>query len=603
MDKESYNIIEEIEDMKFTIRDFIEIIKEIDARNRYLEEQVFNLEEKVNNLEKLYGGVTGYNEVVAYIDKYLDYTSANILDKIEDRKVNASAKETIDLTRQEIEVIQDKINVLSELKSEQQRELNETRNILTSNGFLIDSYGNLTNSQERLSDLVSWANKSQSETNKSHVEYLKNMVDLYTKLANESIPGTINSIRDLQNEINNTAIDQLTKLRNKLVDAIKEERKTQKQQEIDVLDNRIEELKKQIEDLEDEDADLYSKKAKLEAELAKWEKDDSGMGVRKVKELQEKLNDLNKEIKKEELNKQIEEIESTKDTVEETYDKMLEDKAIYEEANKLITEHNQEEMLRLLQQYCVDYTDIGKLWGSSLSQAFMDEIQIALDSLTYLKGETSGLGNTNTPTTTTRPTQTTTPTPAPTTSSSSSGSSNVNKGSKVKVTDTNATIYVNSTTNSGSGTWKGAGISPSDTLYVVNTNGDRVALARTQNINDAIGWIDKKKIQAFASGGYTGEFTGGRLAMLHAKEYVLNSAQTEAWLKLVPILTNLVKTPFLDMAKLVNGLANNTVDNSEVIITNNIEINNSSDVDMEKTNKGFEELVKEQLRRYGKIKK
>ena len=72
---------------------------------------------------------------------------------------------------------------------------------------------------------------------------------------------------------------------------------------------------------------------------------------------------------------------------------------------------------------------------------------------------------------------------------------------------------------------------------------------------------------------------------------------------MVPILTDLVKTPFLDMAKLVNGLANNTVDNSEVIITNNIEINNSSDVDMEKTNKGFEELVKEQLRRYGKIKK
>ena len=83
MDKESYNIIEEIEDVKFTIRDFIEIIKELDAHNRYLEEQVFNLEEKVNKLEKLYGGVKGYNEVVAYIDKYLDYTSINILDKIE----------------------------------------------------------------------------------------------------------------------------------------------------------------------------------------------------------------------------------------------------------------------------------------------------------------------------------------------------------------------------------------------------------------------------------------------------------------------------------------------------------------------------------------
>ena len=83
MSKEEYNIIEEIEDVKFTIRDFIEIIKELDARNRYLEEQVFNLEEKINKLEKLYGGIKGYNEVVAYIDKYLDYTSINILDKIE----------------------------------------------------------------------------------------------------------------------------------------------------------------------------------------------------------------------------------------------------------------------------------------------------------------------------------------------------------------------------------------------------------------------------------------------------------------------------------------------------------------------------------------
>lgn len=83
MSKEEYNIMEEIEDVKFTIRDFIEIIKELDARNRYLEEQVFNLEEKINKLEKLYGGIKGYNEVIAYIDKYLDYTSINVLDKIE----------------------------------------------------------------------------------------------------------------------------------------------------------------------------------------------------------------------------------------------------------------------------------------------------------------------------------------------------------------------------------------------------------------------------------------------------------------------------------------------------------------------------------------
>ena len=235
----------------------------------------------------------------------------------------------------------------------------------------------------------------------------------------------------------------------------------------------------------------------------------------------------------------------------------------------------------------------------------MAEIRSASDALHYLRGE----GNyytthpSNAPENSNKPAPKPTPAPTPAPAQNQAQNQTVGKGSRVKVTDPGASIYASSSSTKSSGTWKGAGISSSDTLYVVNTNGDRVALARTQNINDAIGWIDKKKIQAFASGGYTGEFVGGRLAMLHAKEYVLNSTQTEAWLKLVPILTDLVKTPFLDMAKLINGLTNNNVDNSEVTITNNIEINNNSNVDMEKTNKGFEQLVKEQLRRYGKVKK
>ena len=281
---------------------------------------------------------------------------------------------------------------------------------------------------------------------------------------------------------------------------------------------------------------------------------------------------------------------------------MLEEKQLYEDANNLMTSDNQAEMLRLLESYGQDYTDIGVLYGKNFTEAFLAEIRSASDALHYLKGEGNHYTThpNNAPENSNKPAPAPAPKPAP--APAPAPSSNVNKGSRVKVTDTNATIYVDSYTNRGSGTWRGAGISSGDTLYVVNTNGGRVALARTQNIRDAIGWIDKKKIQAFASGGYTGEFTGGRLAMLHEKEYVLNSAQTEAWLKLVPILTDLVKTPFVDMAKLVNGLANN-IDNSEVTITNNIEINNSSDVDMDRTNKGIEQLFKEQLKKYGKIKK
>ena len=548
-----------------------------------------------------------YTNLEMTLDRYYKYNDVlddyeNALESIKDAKVHASDRELVDLNREEIATIQDKINVLKQLQNEQQNELRETRNILASNGFAIDSYGNLMNSQERLSELVSWANSTQNTANKEHVEYLNQIVDLYTKLANESIPNTINSIRDLQNEIKTKAVDEISDMRKKLLDALKEERTAQKEQEIGILDARIEDLRAELDSLEDDGSDLYDKRAKLEAELIKWGRDDSAYSKKKQQEIQAELDDLNKEIRKNELNKQIEEVEATKDNVKETYDKMLEERQLYEDANKLMVSDNQTEMLRLLESYGQNYTDIGVLYGKNFTEAFLAEIRSASDALHYLRGEGNNYtthpngapGNSNKPAPAPAPAPKPAPAPAP--------SGNVNKGSRVKVTDTNATIYVDSYTNRGSGTWRGAGVSTGDTLYVVNTNGGRVALARTQNIRDAIGWIDKKKVQAFATGGYTGEFVGGRLAMLHAKEYVLNSAQTEAWLKLVPILTDLVKTPFLDMAKLINGLTNNNVDNSEVTITNNIEINNNSNVDMEKTNKGFEQLVKEQLRKYGKVK-
>lgn len=550
-----------------------------------------------------------YTNLEMTLDRYYKFNDVledyeNVLDNISDAKVHASDRELIDLNREEIATIQDKINVLKQLQNEQQNELREARNILASNGFLIDSSGNLINSQEKLSELVGWANSTQNTANKEHVEYLKQIVDLYTELANKSIPGTINSIRDLQNEIQTKAVDEISDMRKKLLDALKEERTTQKEQEIGILDARIKDLQAELDSLNDDGADLYDKRTKLEAELRKWKKDDSAYSTKKQQEIQANLDDLNKEIRKNELNKQIEEIEATKEGVKETYDKMLEERKLYEDANNLMVSDNQAEMLRLLETYGQDYTDIGALYGKNFTEAFLAEIRSASDALHYLKGE----GNYYTvhpnsaPENSIKPAPAPTPAPAPAQNQTQNQKA-VGKGSRVKVTDPGASIYASSDSTRSSGTWKGAGVNVGDTLYVVNDNNGRVALARTNSINDAIGWIDKKKVQAFATGGYTGEFKGGRLAMLHEKEYILNATQTQAWLKLVPILTDLVKTPFLDMTKLINGLANNTVDNSEVNITNNIEINNSSDVDMSKTNKGIEQLFKEQLRKYGKIKK
>ena len=521
----------------------------------------------------------------------------NLLKQIEDAKDVATGEEYLELIRKENEVNAKKIQVLRQLQAEQEKELAETKATLSANGFLFDSYGNLINSQERLQSLASWANEGDDER-KEHVKDLEKMVDLYTDLANNSIPDTQDSIRDLQKDITDSAVDQLTELREKLVDALKQERQQQKDAEIGILDARIADLRKQIDDLDDEAGDRLTRRAKLEAELEKWKKDDSAFSTKKQQEIQKQLDELNKEIRKDELEKQIAEVEETKKTVEETYDAMLDDKQLYEDANDLISQGKTEEMLALLEEYGEDYKNIGVLWGENLSDAFMEEIKLALDALKYLKGESNKFTN-DQPTDTTPPANTTPPptTPPPTTQKA------IAIGSKVKVTDTSAGIYVDSYTSQSSGTWKGANVSTSDTMYVYNMRGDKVALARSQG-GVPVGWIDKKKVKAFDTGGYTGDFQGGQLAMLHSKERVLSAQQTQSFEKLVAMLGDLVENPMLQLGQSTKSMGNPMTEiNTNIEINNNFTVTNNTPFDQDRQDNNISQLMAKELRRFGKITK
>ena len=522
----------------------------------------------------------------------------NLLKQIEDTKDEAVGGDYYETIKRENEVIAKKIQVLRQLQKEQEAELSETRATLSANGFLFDSYGNLINSQEKLQELVGWANEGDDDR-KEHVKDLEDMVDLYTKLANDSIPDTIDSIRDLNKELNEKAVDSLTDLREKLVDALKQERESQKEAEISILDARIEELRRQIDELDDEEGDRLTKRAKLEAELEKWRRDDSAFSTKKQQELQKQLDELNKEIRKDELNNQIEEIEMTKETVEQNYDNMLSEKELYEEANNLISQGKTEEMLALLEAYSEDYKNIGVLWGQNLSDAFMEEIELALEALEYLKGESNKFTN-NQPTNTTPPSSTPTPAPAP---APAPVQKSVAIGSKVKVTDVGASIYVDSYTSNPSGTWRGANVSTSDTMYVYNMRGDRVALARSKG-GVAVGWIDKKKVKAFDTGGYTGDFQGGQLAMLHSKERVLSAQQTQSFEKLVAMLGDLVENPMLQLGQSTKSMGNPMTEiNTNIEINNNFTVTNNTPFDQDRQDNNISQLMAKELRRFGKITK
>ena len=174
-------------------------------------------------------------------------------------------------------------------------------------------------------------------------------------------------------------------------------------------------------------------------------------------------------------------------------------------------------------------------------------------------------------------------------------------GGRVKVTDPYANIYVDSYTSSSSGTWKGAGVSSSDTMYVYNMNNGKVALSRTQG-GVPIGWIDIRKVQAFATGGYTGDFRGGQLGLLHPKERVLSAEQTKNFEILVDMLGDLVKNPILQLGNMMKDFKNPIVEaNNNIEINNNFNITNNTPFDLDRQDENLTQLMSRELRRFGKI--
>ena len=107
--------------------------------------------------------------------------------------------------------------------------------------------------------------------------------------------------------------------------------------------------------------------------------------------------------------------------------------------------------------------------------------------------------------------------------------------------------------------------------YYDSTQSTKAFLAQRFGENSAeYQWIiDKlreKKVPGFDTGGYTGEFDGGKLALLHEKELVLNKQDTQNLLDTIDIVDKLLST--LNYQNLlagfgINGLENNIRQDSD----------------------------------------
>ena len=107
--------------------------------------------------------------------------------------------------------------------------------------------------------------------------------------------------------------------------------------------------------------------------------------------------------------------------------------------------------------------------------------------------------------------------------------------------------------------------------YYDSTQSTKAFLAQRfgENSSEYQWIIDKlreKKVPGFDTGGYTGEFDGGKLALLHEKELVLNKQDTQNLLDTIDIVDRLLST--LNYQNLlagfgINGLENNIRQDSD----------------------------------------
>lgn len=404
---------------------------------------------------------------------------------------------------------------------------------------------------------------------------------------------------------NTEAIEKLTEqyiknvenLQKRIVNALKKKYQEEYDERKKLLNEehqaRIDAIQKEIDALNgNTPEDKQSELERLRSQYEKWTKDDSTLGKAKQKEYLDQIKELEKEIKLDELQQQLEdENEAYNNSIDkdsEFYDKLLSkldeqmsDEMLYREANDMIRNGKIQEITDLLTKFDSDWSGWATLMGKSAGEVIAEEVANAISNYVdvvtgNVKADSSSSSS------------------GSSSSKSSSGSSSnktISKGRKVKISNANAGMYYTSDSKSAVNDWKGY----NGNYYVVNTNGSRAALAKTNDVNKAIGWIEKKYLVGLASGGYTGMHEG--VAMLHKKERVLNSTQTAAF-------ENLVYNQLPKLEKIyssINHNANGTsiTFNKELMKVDIGEVNNYTDFDVKNFEDDLDRMFRVSLQKSG----
>ena len=161
-------------------------------------------EKEVEDMEKLTDRYYKFEDALRNVEKQLNKVRA-------ERDSISTKKDYEKSINKEIDLINQQIKAMENIRKEYQKERDEIKKTLKNNGFQFDKNGDITNYQKQLDKLVAQANKISNPDNKKamqeQVKALANLIDRYNELEDETIPDTTTEIADLKNEIADLTTD------------------------------------------------------------------------------------------------------------------------------------------------------------------------------------------------------------------------------------------------------------------------------------------------------------------------------------------------------------------------------------------------------------
>lgn len=327
--------------------------------------------------------------------------------------------EKLNLMKEEQGLYQDKWIKLNNLAGSYDSERKSLEDYLRTQKLEIDALGNILNKNQVLKEWESWANASSGEEKEKRIQQTKDFqkqIERYSQVVQTELPKVEESWRKVGNEmqeLDKKMKDSLKKtttdLRDKVIEGIKEQIKTEQEDKEKTLkkiydkkikskDNEIKRLQDELDSLDNSKEENAKKLAKLKSELSMWKQDDSVFSAKKQKDISEEISKIEKDIKKDELKSQIDDLNKQKKKLKDSYDedvenskekhkKKLKEQEIYNKANKLLQEKNIDEIQKLMKLKDESFKDIGLVWGENLCKPINTQIEETFKAIENLQAK------------------------------------------------------------------------------------------------------------------------------------------------------------------------------------------------------------------------